>query len=191
MTTVPNPFEPLDPGVHRLVDGVRAAVQTGTDELTTTAAVAAAVRSALDNGIVIPAPFTEPHPERYAMYPLFVEPDGSFSIAVAVWGVGQRTPIHDHLTWGVVGVVSGAEHELRFAQPAGAAPVATGEAVHGPGAVTVCCTHDHDVHQVAAQGDSACVALHVYGADIGQVVRHAFDPETGAAHPFTSTWTQP
>ena len=77
-------------------------------------AVADRLRAALAAGIDLPASVTRPSQERYVMY---VDPAGRFSIASAVWNVGQGTPVHGHETWGVVGIHSGVEHEVVFAKP--------------------------------------------------------------------------
>jgi predicted metal-dependent enzyme (double-stranded beta helix superfamily) len=45
---------------------------------------------------------------------LYAEPYGTFSIVVLVWCPGQVTPIHDHVTWCVFGVIQGVEHEELF-----------------------------------------------------------------------------
>jgi 3-mercaptopropionate dioxygenase len=52
--------------------------------------------------------------EQYRQHVRHVEPDGSFSVVTLVWLPGQPTPIHDHVTWCVVGVYKGNEHEVRF-----------------------------------------------------------------------------
>ena len=44
---------------------------------------------------------------------------------------------------------------------------------------------------MACASATATVALHVYGADIGVIERHAFDPETGQATTFVSRWADP
>lgn len=45
-------------------------------------------------------------PDRhgYRQNLLFVSPDRQLSIVALVWLPGQRTPIHDHVSWCVVGV---------------------------------------------------------------------------------------
>jgi len=48
------------------------------------------------------------------------EPDGSFSVCALVWRPGQVTPIHDHVTWCVFGVLQGAEYEEIYALGTGA-----------------------------------------------------------------------
>jgi 3-mercaptopropionate dioxygenase len=49
--------------------------------------------------------------ERYRCHLLHVEQDGSFSVVAMVWRPGQATPVHDHVTWCVFGVLQGAERE--------------------------------------------------------------------------------
>lgn len=177
-----------DPNIDRFISEVALIVAGCHGEHATTHAVASRLRDLLATEIELPPAFTVPLADRYAMYPLHVAPDRSFSVAVAVWGVGQTTPIHDHRTWGVVGVVDGVEHEDRYVLRPGARPELVGTQKLRAGDVVVCCTADDDVHAVACAGDTPVIALHVYGTDIGTAPRHAFDPETGDAKPFTSAW---
>jgi predicted metal-dependent enzyme (double-stranded beta helix superfamily) len=46
-------------------------------------------------------------PATYRCHLLHAEPDGSFSVVALVWRPGQATPIHDHVTWCVFGVIQG------------------------------------------------------------------------------------
>lgn len=176
------------PSVAALAAQVRLILSAGGDEYQITAEVAAALANALAGGLDVPAESRRPDPDHYVMYPLSVAGDGSYSIACAVWDVGQQTPIHDHGTWGVIGIMSGVEREIRYAVPSEGAPVRLGERLLGAGRVTVCCTSDQDVHQVSADGSEACIGIHIYGADIGTLPRHAFDPESGQAREFISRW---
>ena len=50
-------------------------------------------------------------PRSYRSHVLHIEPDGAFSIVALVWRPGQVTPIHDHVTWCVFGVIEGVEYE--------------------------------------------------------------------------------
>lgn len=171
---------------------IQELVGRGLDERSLTEAVRAELSAVLAAGFELPEDKTRPDPERYVMYPLHVAPDGSFSIASAVWNVGQGTPVHGHETWGVVGIYRGVEVETRYEKPAVAdVPLAVeGTDQWGAGQVTVCCTTDDDVHQVRCGGDQPVVGIHVYGADIGTLPRRSYDPETGAVHWFTSTWAR-
>ena len=168
-------------------------IAQGLDEQALTSAIQAELTATLAAGFDLPAGTAQPDPDRYVMYPLHVDPAGRFSIASAVWNVGQGTPVHGHETWGVVGIHSGVEHEISFAKPEndGVPLVRNGEEEWAAGQVTVCCTTDDDVHQVFCGGDEPCVGIHVYGADIGTLSRRSYQPETGEVSWFTSRWTQP
>src|SRR5690625_3060955 len=89
--------------------------------------------------------FKQPNPEHYVMYPVFVAPDNSFSIASAVWDVGQTTPPHDHGTWGVIGIVQGTEHEIKYTPvDDGTKIIREGDSLLKAGEVEICCTSDQD-----------------------------------------------
>jgi predicted metal-dependent enzyme (double-stranded beta helix superfamily) len=169
---------------------VQSLVARGLDEQALTAAVQAELTAVLAAGLRLPEDKTRPDPERYVMYPLHVAEDGSFSIASAVWDVGQGTPVHGHETWGVVGIYSGVEVETRYQKPSvpDVPLVDLGTDEWSAGEVTICCTTDDDVHQVRCGGDRPVVGIHVYGADIGTLPRRSYDPGTGAVHWFVSSW---
>jgi predicted metal-dependent enzyme (double-stranded beta helix superfamily) len=184
---------PVDTDVPELAQFARTVhelIERGLDEASLTSAVQAELTDLLAAGFDLSADLTEPDPDRYVMYPLYVAADGSFSIASAVWNVGQGTPVHGHETWGVVGIYRGVEVETRFEKPTvpDVPLVEAGTQEWGAGQVTVCCTTDDDVHQVRCGGAEPVVGIHVYGADIGTLPRRSYDPETGATHWFTSTW---
>ena len=184
-----------DPQLATLIDEIAGLVDTHGSEQVLTELVAERLRAALATGIDLPEPLTRPDPECYVMYPLHVDPAGRFSIASAVWNVGQGTPVHGHETWGVVGIHSGAEREFRYVKPtaadAGTPLTPAGDQLFEHGQVTVCCTTDDDVHAVAAVGDVPTVGIHVYGADIGAIQRRRYDPATGAVELFVSGWDTP
>lgn len=182
-----------DPQLATLIQEVDALVGRHSDELVLTLLVSKRLKAALDAGIDLPESLTRPDTERYVMYPLYVDPDGRFSIASAVWNVGQGTPVHGHETWGVVGIHSGVEHEISYAKPEheGQPLTRNGEEHWSAGQVTVCCTTDDDIHQVFCGGDEPCVGIHIYGADIGTLPRRSYQPETGEVSWFTSRWTEP
>lgn len=168
-------------------------VETRDGERDVTRAVAEVLASWLADGPQLAPELCRPDPERYAMYPLHIDPDERFSIAAAVWGVGQGTPVHGHETWGVVGIYSGTERESRYTKPRrdGERPQRLVTRGWPAGAVTVCCTTDDDVHQVSCAGFEPCVGIHVYGADIGRLPRRSYDARSGAPSWFTSTWARP
>src|SRR3954447_19048234 len=51
----------------------------------------------------------------YRQHLLHVSESRRLSVVALVWLPGQRTPIHDHVSWCVVGVYRGRERETRSA----------------------------------------------------------------------------
>ncbi len=181
--------------LRTFIDDVAAVVAATDDEHEITALVGERLSALLASGYRLPPELTRPSAEHHVNYPLHIASDGSWSLAAVVWSPGQRTPVHGHETWGVVGIHSGAEREFRYDKPtaadAGEPLTPAGEQVWEQGQVTVCCTTDDDVHAVAAVGDVPTVGIHVYGADIGVIERRRYDPATGAVRWFTSGWDTP
>ncbi|MGB3438325.1 MAG: hypothetical protein WBA97_06185 [Actinophytocola sp.] len=184
-----------DAVLRSFIDDVEFVVGTTDDEQEITKRVAERLSALLAGGYRLPPEVTRPSTEHHVNYPLHIAPDNSWSLAAVVWNVGQRTPVHGHETWGVVGIYSGAEREFRYAKPTDAEPgrplTPVGEHVWQRGEVTVCCTTDDDVHSVAAVGDVPTVGIHLYGADIGTIERRRYDPATGEVQWFASGWDAP
>ncbi len=136
----------------------------------------------------LPEEFAKPHPQFYQQYLLHRAPDDSFSVVSFVWGPGQKTPIHDHMVWGLIGMLRNAEVSHSFARDENTgALTATEEVRLAPGAVEAVSPTIGDIHQVVnAFDDRVSISIHVYGADIGKVRRHVFDANTGAAKEFVS-----
>ncbi|MFQ5911561.1 MAG: hypothetical protein ACE5JS_00060 [Nitrospinota bacterium] len=180
--------------MERFIQDVGGIVREGGAEEEVTAKVADRMKGLTDIPDLIDLKHMRTKRGSYVLRPVHVAEDGSFSIAAAVWDVGQITPIHDHGTWGVIGIYQGVEHEERFAKREGNPPGQTaalqciGVKDWRPGEVFVCCTSDHDIHRVSCGSDVPCVGIHVYGADIGVMERRAYDPETGEVKPFVSGW---
>ena len=182
----------MHPAMRRFVDDVTEIVRQGGGEQVVTARVASRLEGLLQSGEVLDPRCTKPQIDNYVLYPVWVAPDGAFSIAAAVWDVGQVTPVHDHGTWGVIGIYGGVEHEIRYrldAQPGAGRLSRMSERDIAAGQVIVCCTSDQDIHRVSCGSNVPCVGIHVYGADIGTIPRHVYDPETGQARTFVSAWT--
>jgi predicted metal-dependent enzyme (double-stranded beta helix superfamily) len=117
-------------------------------------------------------------PAGYQCHVLHVEPDGTFSVTVMVWRSGQVTPIHDHVTWCVFGVLQGVEYEELFALAADGTHLRdVGRNEGRPGDVSGFAPPG-DIHRVRNIGDGVAISLHVYGADItrlGSSVRRCYD----------------
>ena len=138
----------------------------------------------------LPAEFAQPNPERYTQYLLHCDPLERFSVVSFVWGPGQKTPIHDHMVWGLIGMLRGQETAQPFGFDAGGRLQAQGDAVTlQPGQVEAVSPSIGDIHQVSnAWADHTSVSIHVYGANIGAVHRWVY-AEDGSRKPFVSGYS--
>ena len=102
-------------------------------------------------------------------------------------GPGQKTPVHDHTVWGVIGMLRGSENCARFKRE-GATLVPDGDTVMlHPGDVDAVSPAIGDIHRVSnAFDDRVSISVHAYGANIGRVRRHVFDVASGAQKEFVS-----
>jgi 3-mercaptopropionate dioxygenase len=159
-----------------LTAAIRRAVRSGGSWQETADRVVAALRGRLPGPGLLSAGQLAGDPSGYQTHLVHAEPDGSFSVVVMVCRPGQRTPVHDHLTWCVTAVLQGTEHEEVFANRGdhleivgrNASPVGTVSGFAPPG----------DIHQVTNIGDAVAVSMHVYGTDISRVgssVRRVYD----------------
>lgn len=156
-----------------LVAGVRTAVAARADWPATAQLVADQVRRHLPTPDVLTAEQRLGSPDGYQSHLLHAEPDGSFSIVAVVWRPGQITRIHDHVTWCVVGVLQGVEHEELY--DAGLA--LTGSSDNRVGEVTGFAPPG-DIHRVRNTAATTTISIHVYGTDvsrIGSSVRRYYD----------------
>jgi predicted metal-dependent enzyme (double-stranded beta helix superfamily) len=137
----------------------------------------------------LPDEFAEPDPSRYRQFLLHVDSRQRFSVVSFVWGPGQRTPIHDHRVWGLIGMLRGAELSQNFRRD-GSGVVADGAAIRlQPGQVESVSPSVGDIHQVSnAFADRTSISIHVYGANIG-AVRRAVYHEDGREKPFISGYS--
>jgi predicted metal-dependent enzyme (double-stranded beta helix superfamily) len=130
----------------------------------------------------LPDDFASPSPEGYRQYLLHCDPMERFSVVSFVWMPGQKTPIHDHTVWGLVGVMRGEETCEEYSKGL----KATGRHPVRRGQVDRVSPRIGDIHVVSNAGNEVAVSIHVYGSNIGAVRRHTYDPATGAPRDFVS-----
>jgi len=138
----------------------------------------------------IPAKAFTPRKDRFAMNLLQMPEDEAYSIIGGVWYPGQTTPIHDHLTWALIGVYEGEEREALFrraddgSNPRLAKIQQVSERLHKKGHVTV--LGHSGIHRVDNISLKPTLSVHVYGRDIRRAERHSYDPVTGEIGRFIS-----
>lgn len=178
----------MNPRLNAFINAVDGALgAAGASEAQVLAAVSSAMQRLVQNDDWLDAACTVPHPEHYQQYLLHLDPARRFSVVSFVWGPGQRTPIHDHTVWGVIGMLRGAEFSRAYAKVDGRLVAAPTEERLEPGQTALVSPTAGDIHLVRnAFDDQVSISIHVYGTDIGKQTRHVFDPGTGAAKPFVS-----
>jgi predicted metal-dependent enzyme (double-stranded beta helix superfamily) len=138
----------------------------------------------------LPDELAQPHPQFYRQYLLHADPQERFSVVSFVWGPGQRTPVHDHTVWGLIGMLRGEETAQPFGPDAQGRLVPQGPAsrLH-PGDIEAVSPTLGDVHQVSnAFDDRTSISIHVYGANIGAVHRWVYAAD-GSRKPFVSGYS--
>lgn len=139
----------------------------------------------------LPEAFAQANPDRYQQFLLHCDPLERFSVASFVWGPGQTTPVHDHTVWGMVGVMRGAELCEEFRVEDSGAIVAAGSHRLPQGGIDLVSPRVGDIHRVSnALADRPSISIHVYGANIGAVKRHVYDPPAGRRE-FVSGYSSP
>lgn len=118
------------------------------------------------------------------------------SLFTLVLPPGASTPVHDHLAWGLVGIYGGTQREDFYRR------VDDGENDEGEAELERIRT-DHmergdyyelvppnnDIHSVQTTSDEPSVSVHLLGADVGCIERHAFDADGGSVELFHSGYT--
>ena len=166
------------PGLEDLVTAVRAVVNKHADWRETARLVADELRGHLPSPEILTAEQRVGDPDTHQSHLLHAEPDGAFSIVGLVWRPGQVTPIHDHVTWCVFGVLQGVEYEEIFTlDEKGERLVQAADNSNDTGEVSGFAPPG-DIHRVRNSGDETAISLHIYGTDvsrIGSSVRRYYD----------------
>jgi predicted metal-dependent enzyme (double-stranded beta helix superfamily) len=168
--------------LDELIAAVRDVVRRNEDATAAGSAVADVLHDYINTPELLSPEQLAPDPSGYRQHILHVEHDGSFSIVALVWLPGQATPIHDHVSWCVVGVYRGDEHETSYQLRNGEREpylIVTGEHVNRNGSIASL-VPPGDIHRVRNGGSGVAVSLHVYGADIrklGCSIRRRYDNE--------------
>ena len=126
----------------------------------------------------LPSEFATPSSDSYRQYLLYCDPFERFSVVSFVWGPGQKTPIHNHTVWGLIGVLRGAE--LCYEYDADAKGSVRYIAQHRleAGMTEAISPRLGDWHRVQnALSNDSSISVHLYGGNIGALKRQRCDDE--------------
>jgi len=163
-------FEPnLAPSAafRHLLAGVDGAVRGAGNPQALLDGVTGALRDVILERDLLTDAQKQPDPARYRQHVLHVAEGGLYSIVSLVWLPHQETPVHDHVSWCVVGVHQGVERETSYRCGGDDCLTEMGQGLNPAGTV-VGLLPPADIHKVANGGDGLAVSLHVYGADLSR-----------------------
>ncbi len=119
--------------------------------------------------------FAQPGNETYARRLVHRDPQHRFVVVAMTWGPGQQTPVHDHGTWGIIGMLQGDiaawvyQRRDDGSQEGYAELEEHGYIESGPGAILpVVLPPDDEIHRLQNPGDEIAIGLHIYGKDIAR-----------------------
>jgi predicted metal-dependent enzyme (double-stranded beta helix superfamily) len=116
---------------------------------------------------------------------LYRSADRSLSLFSLVVPPGSRTPVHDHLAWGLIGLYRGNQDE-EFYRPGDGRLELVRRRPLEPGDWYALLPPDDDIHRVRTTSLETSVSIHLLANDTGCVLRHVYDERTGVARAFRS-----
>ena len=132
----------------------------------------------------------DPDQRKYARHEVYTSPEGNLSLFSMVWLPGQWTPVHDHATWGVVGIVDGMLEERNFIRSdkrersdSGIILRRGGVSLLRPGTVTTFVPNPDHIHRTGVpRARQTTVTLHLYGRHLQNY--NVYDLELGRRYPI-------
>jgi predicted metal-dependent enzyme (double-stranded beta helix superfamily) len=128
-------------------------------------------------------------------YALYRAEDGSLCLFSLVIPAGSRTPVHDHLAWGLVGVYRGRQHETIYTrlddgEDEGRAELAIKQQqTLGAGEFYTLLPPADDIHYVETVSETPSISIHLLANDTACVWRHRFEPEQKRVTAFRSGYS--
>lgn len=162
------------------------------------AAVRAPFQALLDTRDWLPPEFQRPAARSgmgggIGMWLLYRSGDGGLALSSLVVPAGAETPVHDHLTWGLVGVYQGRQAETVYrrtddGQRARTARLEVAAQLSLAPGDCYDLLPRNDIHSVRTTSPETSVSIHLLGNDNGCTWRHQFDPAQQAVEAFRSGW---
>ncbi len=176
----------MHPALAGFIESCRSVVARETDVAARVDAIAPLMRKLTQEaeGFLEPAHLRS-DPEHYRRNAIYFCPNETLSLFAIVWLPGQWTPVHDHGSWGVVGVVRGNLEERAYMCPTGEICCNDGIVLRrggvvllNPGAVTSFVPNPDHIHMTGVDaGAEPCVSLHLYGRNMNSF--HIYDVPAG------------
>lgn len=113
---------------------------------------------------------------------VYESPEHGFIVQVFGWAPGVQTPVHDHQTWGVMGVYQNqlkiTEYGLKKTEHPGVFDInPTQEYLAERGSISYVLAPEDEIHHIQNVSEHYSVSIHVYGKKIEDY--HIYDLEEG------------
>lgn len=168
-------------GIDQFVTDATRIMQSGKDRKGIVDDLSPLLERLMQNQALLEERFKHSGENGLYRYNFYHATDDSLTINAPAFLKGRPTPIHDHLTWGVIGVFSGRQLTTRYKRfdDAGEPGTTRLEVVENKvltaGAVYPLLPPD-DLHRIETVSDEPGVSIHVLGADLRRQRRHVFEP---------------
>jgi predicted metal-dependent enzyme (double-stranded beta helix superfamily) len=185
-----------NPRMRSFVGAIDAIRETTTDVEEIIAAIRPHFAELMADQEWLPQQYQEPSENSgmgggIGMWLLYRAGDGSLAFSSLVVPPGAETPVHDHLSWGLVGLYRGAQDEIVYKRvDDGADDDRAVLEVLESNSLAPGDFYDllpwNDIHRVKTTSETTSVSLHLLGNDQGCVLRHRFYPDEAKVVPFKS-----
>ncbi len=110
--------------------------------------------------------------------------DGTLFVYGVLFRQGHPTPVHDHVTWGIIGVHSGEQRTARYRRrDDGSVPGRCSVELRADEVLTHGATYPllppHDIHSIEVVSPGEGLSIHVLGADLRRQRRRIFHVAAG------------
>ena len=172
-------------GLHRFLADMTQLVDQSPPEDVLLEQATELLRPLLAHDDWLPAEFTQAHTHHLQQYLIYADPQARFSVVSLVLGPGHSSPIHDHTTWGLSGVLRGAQSIQAYSKMSDGRWVPAGLQIDmQAGDIEAASPRLGDVHKVwNPQADQVSIVIELYGHNIGTLQRHLYR-EDGARQAF-------
>jgi predicted metal-dependent enzyme (double-stranded beta helix superfamily) len=116
---------------------------------------------------------------------LFQDPGRAFSLRMFIFGPGEKTPIHDHSAWGVLGSAFGQLEVVKYrreddgSEPEHARLCVADCRVLAVGEIDTALPFDEGIHRTGSPAGGATLMVNIYGFPGRRLHIHCFDMESG------------
>jgi predicted metal-dependent enzyme (double-stranded beta helix superfamily) len=204
-----NILEPLEaeqwfvdnPDLRQFVAVAKQIISTTHNHTETLSALEPYFATLLNKQNWLPQKFAQPSPDSdmgdgIGQWLLYRSQERALTIFSLVIPPNSKTPVHDHLSWGLLGLYKGTQEETVYRR------IDNG-ALEGRAQLEIVGVYqvksrdiyrllppDGDIHAVKATTVfTPSVSIHVMGNDIGSIWRHKYDPEQGSVRSFRSGYS--